>query len=297
MATTVVEHIRRMRGGAQSHLMRCADGFYYVVKFRNNPQHVRVLANELLATRLAAIIGLPVPVAALVEVTPELIGRTRALTIVLGNTEVSVEAGLHFGSRYAVSPNEGQVLDYLPPDQLGRVRNLQIFAGALAFDKWTGNADGRQVAFSRKLRERKYSATLIDQGYCFNAGEWTFSDFPLRGVYPRNEVYTTVTGWSSFEPWLTRIETLEDDLIWAAAGEVPPEWYSSSWSELETLIQTLIRRKVMVRDLILEFGRSHRRPFSSWTLDMPRGAEKGASGPMSLGCCCELQPLTQGGRC
>jgi hypothetical protein len=44
-----VEHIRRMRGGAQSHLMRCDDGGYYVVKFQNNPQHLRILANEMLA--------------------------------------------------------------------------------------------------------------------------------------------------------------------------------------------------------------------------------------------------------
>ena len=36
-----------MRGGAQSHLMRCDDGNYYVVKFQNNPQHRRVLVNCL----------------------------------------------------------------------------------------------------------------------------------------------------------------------------------------------------------------------------------------------------------
>ena len=53
MAVTAVQHVRRMRGGAQGHLMRCADGNFYVVKFRNNPQHLRVLANELLGTRLA----------------------------------------------------------------------------------------------------------------------------------------------------------------------------------------------------------------------------------------------------
>ena len=43
-----VEEIRRMRGGAQAHLMRCADDNYYVVKFQNNPQGRRILANELL---------------------------------------------------------------------------------------------------------------------------------------------------------------------------------------------------------------------------------------------------------
>ncbi len=47
-----MEQIRRMRGGAQSHLMRCSDGrdhdLYYVVKFQNNPQHSRVLVMNCL---------------------------------------------------------------------------------------------------------------------------------------------------------------------------------------------------------------------------------------------------------
>lgn len=45
-----VQAIRRMRGGAQSQLMLGADGNLWVVKFRNNPQGERVLANELIAT-------------------------------------------------------------------------------------------------------------------------------------------------------------------------------------------------------------------------------------------------------
>ena len=49
-----VEQVRRMRGGAQSHLMRCSNQAHYVVKFQNNPQGLRILANELLGTRLAA---------------------------------------------------------------------------------------------------------------------------------------------------------------------------------------------------------------------------------------------------
>ena len=49
-----VEHVRRMRGGAQAHLMRCDDDGYYIVKFQNNPQHLRILANEMLGTLRAA---------------------------------------------------------------------------------------------------------------------------------------------------------------------------------------------------------------------------------------------------
>ena len=58
LAVTAVQAIRRMRGGAQSQLMLGADGKLWVVKFQNNPQHLRVLANELIATRIAEAVGL-----------------------------------------------------------------------------------------------------------------------------------------------------------------------------------------------------------------------------------------------
>ena len=57
VAVTAVQAIRRMRGGAQSQLMLGADGNLWVVKFQNNPQHLRVLANELIATRIAEASG------------------------------------------------------------------------------------------------------------------------------------------------------------------------------------------------------------------------------------------------
>jgi len=36
------------------------------------------------------------------------------------------------------------VVDYLPEEQLLELKNLGEFAGILALDKWTGNANGRQ---------------------------------------------------------------------------------------------------------------------------------------------------------
>jgi len=259
-----VQHVRRMRGGAQGHLMRCSDGNFYVVKFRNNPQHLRVLANEMLATRLAERAGLPVPVTEVVEVDEWLIEHTPELSIQLAHNTIRCQAGLQFGSRYVVSPLEGQVFDYLPVEMMGLVRNLETFAGMLVLDKWTGNANGRQAAFWRKLRERKYTASFIDQGYCFNAGEWTFPDFPLRGVYARNEVYEGVRGWESFEPWLSRVEKMEEDAVWSVAGEIPPEWYDGAWEDLEKLARSLISRRGMVRELIEAFRVSPRRPFPGW---------------------------------
>ena len=41
--------LRRMRGGAQAHLLEADDGRWYVVKFLENPQHRRILVNEWIA--------------------------------------------------------------------------------------------------------------------------------------------------------------------------------------------------------------------------------------------------------
>ncbi len=241
-----------------------ADGHIYVVKFQNNPQHRRVLANELLASRLAQAAGLTVPSADLMEVSSWLVDNTPELEIDLGRTRAKCQPGLQFGSRFAGGLMPGQVVDYLPEEQLLEVKNLGEFAGILALDKWTANANGRQAVFTRRQRERRYKAVFIDFGYCFHAGEWRFEDAPLRGVYYRNDVYREITGWESFEPWLTLLETMPAETVWAAAGEVPPEWYGGDMAEMEALIEKLLTRRSRIRELIDEFRNSDRRPFPKW---------------------------------
>ena len=274
MAVQAVQHIRRMRGGAQGQLMLGGDGHIYVVKFRNNPQHMRVLANEFLASKLAAAVGLSVPEAELVDVSEWLIKNTPEMEIDLGQKRVRCEPGLHFGSRYAGGLMPGQVMDFLPEEQMAELRNLGEFAGILALDKWTANANGRQAVFVRRQRERRYKAMFIDFGYCFHAGEWRFDDAPLRGVYFRNDVYQNVSGWQSFEPWLARMENLPEETVWTIANEVPPEWYGGDQSEMEALVEKLLGRRDRIRELIEAFGKSERRPFPKWGEAGKEGVEE-----------------------
>ena len=269
MAVLAVQAIRRMRGGAQSQLMLGADGRLWVVKFQNNPQHLRVLANEMIATRLAEAAGLTVPATDVVEVTEWLIANTPGMHVELARGPAQrYTAGLQFGSQFIGGLMPGQVVDYLPEQQLDEVRNVAEFAGMLALDKWTGNCNGRQAVFDRRPRECKYRATFIDQGFCFNAGEWTFPDSPLRGVYARNRVYAGVTGWSSFEPWLSRIETMEAETLWDIADMVPPEWYGGDMTQIERLLEQMLRRRGRVRELIASFRDSNREPFPMWETKM-----------------------------
>ena len=265
MPVVAVQSIRRMRGGAQSQLMLGADRQLWVVKFQNNPQHLRVLANELLATRLAEAVGLTVPATDVVEVSEWLVANTPGMHMELagGKTE-PCHAGLQFGSKFIGGLMPGQVVDYLPGPQLEEVRNLHEFAGMLALDKWTGNANGRQAVFDRTPRQRRYRATFIDQGFCFHAGDWSFADSPLRGIYLRNAVYAGVTGWGSFEPWLTRIEEMPPRTVWQIAELVPPEWYAYDTPALEQLLEKLLARRSRVRELIAAFRDSDRQPFPLW---------------------------------
>jgi hypothetical protein len=262
-----LEQIRRMRGGAQSHLMRCADDNYYVVKFKNNPQHRRVLVNELLGTRLAARLGLPTVPVAIVEVSEELIRLTPELAMELPRSRIPCQSGPQFGSRYPGDPRQLTLNDFLPDEQLGEVENLHTFAGMLVFDKWTCNTNGRQTVFFKEKQEDAvhYETRMIDQGFCFNAGEWNFPDAPLRGLYARNRVYQGVTGMESFAPWIERLEKgVTERVLDEVSLEIPPAWYEDDYDALLRLLEQLHRRRPRVPDLILEAKRTNRQPFPNW---------------------------------
>ena len=260
-----VQHVRRMRGGAQAHLLRASDNHFYVTKFQNNPQDVRILAFEYLASRLSCLLSLPVPEVAIIEVPEWLIQNSPELKIDIGGGVLRpCASGPQFGSRYVADPLTTTIFDYLPEAMLKRVANIGDFARVLAFDKWTGNADGRQGVYVKPPNQRRYRTWFIDQGHCFNAGQWDFPDSPLRGAFARNIVYEGITGWEAFEPILFRIAQIDQADIWNIAQEIPPEWYRNNSDALSRLISSLYQRRSLVGDLITGFRNSTRNPFPNW---------------------------------
>ncbi len=98
---SAVQHLRRMRGGSQSHLLRASDGAHYVTKFMNNPQHVRVLANEMLATNLGLRLGLPMPRVEVIDVSDRLIENTDDLRVEVAGASIPCSSGRQLASLYA----------------------------------------------------------------------------------------------------------------------------------------------------------------------------------------------------
>ena len=265
--TRATQAVGPMRGASQPRLLRCADNHFYIVKFLNNPQHRRVLVNEMLGSKLARRMGLPTPEARCIEVPLDLVESSSSLSFKSGGRAISCSTGLQFGSRYPGAPGAALVTDLLPDKYLRRIRNPEVFPGAIVFDKWTCNCDGRQVIFHRSNRRDKfhYNALLVDQGYCFNGGEWNFPESPLRGLYPRRVVYENVYGWDAFEPFLQRVENLEPEELEQCRAAVPQEWYEGNEKDLDHLLDQLYLRRRKVRQAILDAKNLNPTPFPNWS--------------------------------
>jgi hypothetical protein len=239
--------------------------------------------------------GLPVPRVEIVKVEAELIRWTPALCIEMPRSSTPCCPGLQFGSAHPGDPRRMTLHDFLPDEQLREVKNVHDFAGMLVFDKWTCNTNGRQTLFFRESEngssrrspggkrvgvagesssatpspspaggQERYSTVMIDQGFCFNAGEWNYPDAPLRGLYARNRVYEGVTGMEAFAPWIRRVEAITDRVLEGFANEVPPEWYYDDYDALKRLLEQLPKRVKRLEELILDAKRSSRQPFPNW---------------------------------
>lgn len=263
-----------MRGGAQAHLLEADDGHWYVVKFRNNPQHRRVLVNELIAAAFLDYLRIAAPETAVVEVGAAFLAANPEVHISMGTRRVEIEPGWHFGSRYPGDPARTAVYDFLPDALLPSVVNLEDFRAILVFDKWVGNADGRQSVFYRAMVRRAataaagsrpgFVARMIDHGYAFNGPNWDFPESPLQGLYARRVVYEPVRSLDDFQPWLDQVMSFPEEVIDRAWKRIPPDWITGDEDALEELLERLFERRKRVPDLIAACRGGRTNPFPNW---------------------------------
>ncbi|HUP04770.1 MAG TPA: HipA family kinase [Bryobacteraceae bacterium] len=271
MPLTAIRHVRKMRGGAQAHLLEADDGHWYVVKFRNNPQHRRILINELVSSSLLEYLQVSAPPSALIHVSEAFLDANPEIHLTLGAKRIPVDAGWHFGSRFPGDPALTAVYDFLPDALLKDVVNLIDFRGILVFDKWTGNADGRQCVFYRAMVRPErgagrpgFVARMIDHGFAFNGPHWDFPDAPLQGLYPRKMVYDGVRSLDDFQPWLDMAMHFPEEAMDQAWKRVPPAWIEGEEDLFQRLLEQLFERRGRLPELIAACRRSRTNPFPNW---------------------------------
>jgi len=276
MPITARRHIKKMRGGAQSHLIEGDDGCFYVVKFINNPQHRRILINELVCSVFLRYLQISCPDAALIEITPEFLRENPRAALELGTQSIAATPGRHFGSKFPGDPAKLAVYDFLPDVLLQQVNNLSDFRGCLIFDRWVGNADARQSIFFRaRLREWTaaesthplklgFVALMIDHGFAFNGPHWDFPDSPIQGLYTRKLVYESVRSLDDLQPWLDQIVHFPEEVIDLAYKQAPPEWIEGEEEDFEHLLEKLLHRRKRLPDLIAASRKAKSNPFPHW---------------------------------
>jgi len=275
MPLTAAGLVRKMRGGAQAHLLETDDGGWYVVKFRNNPQHRRILVNELLASALLDYLKIAAPPVALVQVTTAFLEAHPEVHLTLGSRQMPVEPGWHFGSQYPGDPTRVAVYDFLPDTLLSGVANIEDFRAILVFDKWVANADGRQCVFHRARVSRGdapaggetkpvFVARMIDHGYAFNGPHWDFPESAVQGLYARRQVYESVTSLDDFQPWLEQVVNFPEEVMDRAWKQIPPDWIEGDEDNLEQLLEKLYARRKRVPELLAASRDSRIDPFPNW---------------------------------
>jgi len=270
-----VGYVRPMRGGAQAHLLRADNGHHYVVKFINNPQHRRILINELLSAIFLEHLGISTPPVDVIAVDPEFLAANPNLHLRSGSQRIDVQPGLHFGSQYPGDPRLDQIHDFLPDTLVPHVINLDEFLGILVFDKWVSNTDGRQSIFYRtniaaagEAAKPAWIVRMIDHGLAFNGWHWNFPDAPRQGLYGRTVVYNDVRSIDNFQPWLDRLMAIPEDVITGAWLRVPKTWIGQDARELDSLLKRLSTRRPRVPELVATSAAS--RGFRDWSLGNPR---------------------------
>ena len=272
MLLSARRYLRKMRGGAQSHLLEADDGRFYIVKFQNNPQHRRILVNEWISSIFLRYLQISAGEPALIRVDEDFIRAHPELAIGIGSRTIAVEPGWQFGSLHPGDPARVAVYDFLPDALLSQVRNLADFLAILVFDKWTSNADGRQSVFFRARLEDwtgapgklGFVALMIDHGFAFNGPHWNFADTPLMGLYPRRAVYDAVLSLRDFQPWLDQVVNFPEEIFDSAYKQVPPEWIEGEEDEFERLLERLLERRRLVPELISQARQSKSNPFPNW---------------------------------
>jgi hypothetical protein len=164
-AVSAVTFLKRRSSASQPVDVRCSDSNIYVLKaLRNDVKQGRMMFNDHIVARLGAMIGAPVPAAALVTVSQELIDLNPDKAQGMGHIQPCTAHGSRL---YAEVSERIDNIDHIADDDnKGRFASLGVLHG------WMGFSD-RQFIYDNAQPFRVYS---VDHGHFFPGGpEWTIA--------------------------------------------------------------------------------------------------------------------------
>jgi len=246
-------YVGKMHSGKSKPLLfEATDGTQWVVKYKNNPQGIRILVNEWVASNLAQLLSLPSPECSLIMLDKQLL---EIESTSIPGTTTKVEVGLSFGSRY-IDNADNNPTRY----QMDRLDNTGIIPGIIVMDTWIDNPDRddrdrnfSNIIVSPSSIRSKYTLHLIDLGKV-SSSHWTANELLNRktalNLRGHNRLFAPlILGRPVFQPFLEVLESVSAEEIESVVATVPDEW-NLSQEEAAVLVKFLKQRKNLVREII-----------------------------------------------
>jgi hypothetical protein len=223
------------------------------VKFLQNPQGPRVLANELIGFGLASLLGLEHPNVGIVEIETKILSGGSLLVNVEGE-QYLFEPGLHFYSQWL---SDVDILNPLDLEKIGVSQNPDMLSGVVLLDLLLDNWDRKPTNINLLLtRERgRQRLKLIDLGLAFGGPLWTLGNLqphPQFGYFPPlNEplryknlsLLLKTIKKEDFTPYLSRLEYVTRASLETIIKGIPDAWEITSEERLGLLNCIMERAK------------------------------------------------------
>lgn len=205
-------------------LMRSTDGLY-VVKTIDDKEEPKVLVNEFVCYKLAKLLGLPIPDAALVRIGDEIINSSPRLL------ELGVKPGLHFGSKFIQ-----RAMTSIQPPMLNMVKNTDDIPSIILFDQIIYNEDRTKNKGNLLFDLKEKRLLIIDHSHVFKIGTlWNEIQLNqimeeelclVREFHGHNYKFLLkyVNGYNPFHKILEKLRCLNrSDIDWCFY-QIPDEW-------------------------------------------------------------------------
>lgn len=226
-------------------LMGCQNG-HYVVKSANSEHGPRVLVNEFVSYKLAKLLDLPIPDAALIHINQELIDSSSDLT------NMGVCPGYHFGSQFVQKSTTS-----LQPPLIRLAQNLDDVPSIILFDQIIFNDDRTKNKGNLMFDLKKKKLVIIDHSHVFKLGAiWNSHQLKfindeapqLVNDFHRHNykiLLEYVNGFNPFHKIVTKIKGLSrQDIEWCCEG-IPDSWLLPE-EDKEALIEFIWYRIINV---------------------------------------------------
>lgn len=225
----------KLEGKSNAHLITFNDGKDYVVKFFQEGFE-KSLPNEWIAYCLARYLGLPVPLAHLVEIPQDFSSQIPDLAQM-------TTTQYQFASLYIPDCFDGHQVTIVP-----HIINHDSLASIIVFDYWLCNRDRtRKNILLHEESRNSYRLWAIDHAEVFASYNWLQADLEklpdgLLKSATHQLMALFIEDERVFGEQLELIQTIPVLLIEEIVGLIPDDW-NVTREEKKAMVSALVRRR------------------------------------------------------